>query len=98
MILRTARVEQTVDGDERIELIKELVVARVAPRGAARGSSHGDRGDVPLAMVRKRSAACAGGGRTLAPVVLIHGYGQNRYAWHLPARSFSNYLARAGFD
>ncbi|HVY48917.1 MAG TPA: alpha/beta fold hydrolase, partial [Minicystis sp.] len=47
-------------------------------------------------MVRKRAAANDGG--TLAPVLLVHGYGQNRYAWHLPSRSFSNYLARAGFD
>jgi polyhydroxyalkanoate synthase len=50
---------------------------------------------VPLAMVRKRAAD---GGGTRAPVLLVHGFGQNRYTWHLPARSFSNYLARAGFD
>lgn len=50
---------------------------------------------VPLAMVRKRAA---GGQGTLAPVLLVHGFGQNRYSWHLPARSFSNYLACAGFD
>jgi len=30
--------------------------------------------------------------------MLIHGYGQNRYAWHLPKRSMTNHLARAGFD
>src|SRR5688572_30061760 len=47
-------------------------------------------------MVRKRLADNGGGSR--APVLLVHGYGQNRYAWHLPARSLSNYLARAGFD
>lgn len=51
--------------------------------------------DVPLAMVRKRSASA---GSTSASVLLVHGYGQNRYLWHLPSRSFSNYLARAGFD
>jgi len=51
--------------------------------------------EVPLAMVRKRSATLGG---TSASVLLIHGYGQNRYLWHLPSRSFSNYLARAGFD
>ena len=50
---------------------------------------------VPLAMVRKRAADGEG---TRAPVLLVHGFGQNRYTWHLPARSFSNYLARAGFD
>lgn len=53
-------------------------------------------GRVPLAMVRKRLADNAGG--TRAPVLLIHGFGQNRYAWHLPARSFANHLARAGYD
>jgi alpha-beta hydrolase superfamily lysophospholipase len=50
---------------------------------------------VPLAMVRKRLETGEG---TRAPVLLVHGFGQNRYTWHLPARSFSNYLARAGFD
>lgn len=53
-------------------------------------------GSVPLAMVRKRLATSCGG--TRAPVLLIHGFGQNRYAWHLPARSVANHLARSGFD
>ncbi len=53
-------------------------------------------GRVPLAMVRKRLAENGGG--TKAPVLLIHGFGQNRYAWHLPARSVANHLAQAGFD
>jgi alpha-beta hydrolase superfamily lysophospholipase len=51
---------------------------------------------VPLAMVRKRADESSGG--TRAPVLLVHGFGQNRYAWHLPARSFANHLAKAGFD
>jgi alpha-beta hydrolase superfamily lysophospholipase len=50
-------------------------------------------------MVRKRAADAAGGvAETRAPVLLVHGFGQNRYAWHLPARSFANHLAAAGFD
>jgi polyhydroxyalkanoate synthase subunit PhaC len=53
-------------------------------------------GKVPLAMVRKRLASNEGG--TKAPVLLVHGFGQNRYAWHLPARSFANHLACAGYD
>ena len=53
-------------------------------------------GRVPLAMVRKRLVDNGGG--TRAPILLIHGFGQNRYAWHLPARSFANHLARAGYD
>lgn len=52
------------------------------------------RGPEPLAVVRKRRAD----GDTLAPVVLVHGFGQNRYAWHMPERSFANYLADLGFD
>lgn len=54
------------------------------------------RGVVPLAMVRKRLEANSGG--TRAPVLLIHGFGQNRYAWHLPSRSLANHLAARGYD
>ena len=85
MILNEARIEQTIDRDERGRFNKALVVVKIPDRG----------GSVPLAMVRKRTCASD---ETRAPVLLIHGYGQNRYAWHLPGRSFSNYLARAGFD
>lgn len=53
-------------------------------------------GSVPLAMVRKRAASAPE--ETRAPVLLVHGFGQNRYAWHLPARSFANRLASAQFD
>jgi polyhydroxyalkanoate synthase len=52
-------------------------------------------GKVPLAMVRKRAIALGG---TRAPVLLVHGFGQNRYAWHLPSRSLANALASAGYD
>ncbi len=50
--------------------------------------------EAPVAVVRKRRVA----GDVLAPVVLVHGFGQNRYAWHLPERSFANFLAEQGFD
>jgi pimeloyl-ACP methyl ester carboxylesterase len=53
-------------------------------------------GKVPLAMVRKRLAGAEDA--TRAPLLLVHGFGQNRYAWHLPARSFANHLAAEGFD
>jgi polyhydroxyalkanoate synthase len=98
MIICGAIVEQTVDQDEQCRFVKELVVVR--PSGAAAGS-------VSLSMIRKRrapprdhgdSGESDPGGGTLAPVLLVHGYGQNRHAWHLPARSVSSYLARAGFD
>ena len=90
MILHQTTIDQTVDRDERDRFVKELVVVRYRDRAGV---------EVPLAMVRKRHAPGHGSpGGTVAPVLLVHGYGQNRYAWHLPARSFSNYLARAGFD
>lgn len=53
-------------------------------------------GPVPLVMVRKRWSGAEGGSR--GAVLLVHGFGQNRYAWHLPSRSLANHLARAGFD
>jgi polyhydroxyalkanoate synthase subunit PhaC len=84
MILSSKVVVQTVNQDDRSRFVKELV---------ALGS------DTPLAMVRKRAATGQGDpGGCLAPVLLIHGYGQNRYAWHLPSRSMVNYLACAGYD
>lgn len=81
MLLYGRTLEQTIDRHERATFRKELVVSG---------------GRIPLAMVRKRLDANAGG--TRAPVLLVHGFGQNRYAWHLPARSMANALARAGFD
>jgi alpha-beta hydrolase superfamily lysophospholipase len=54
------------------------------------------RGSHPLAMVRKRAAPNGGG--TVGTVLLVHGFGQNRYAWHLPSRSLANHLAAQGFD
>ncbi len=89
MILNSSEVEQTIDGDLRARFVKEIVLAR--PRAIS-----GRRPDVPLAMVRKRAAEHADA--TRMAVLLIHGYGQNRYAWHLPSRSFVNYLAEAGYD
>ena len=31
-------------------------------------------------------------------VLLVHGFAQNRYSWHLSSRSLVNYLADAGID
>ena len=79
-------------------IVKSALVEQVIDRDVI-GSFHKELvvtdGRVPLSMVRKRSVQCDG---TLAPVLLVHGFGQNRYSWHLPARSFGNHLARAGFD
>jgi pimeloyl-ACP methyl ester carboxylesterase len=38
------------------------------------------------------------GGPTLPPVLLVHGFAQNRYTWHTSRRSMSAWLAAAGFD
>jgi alpha-beta hydrolase superfamily lysophospholipase len=84
MILARRLVEQSVNRDDRGRFLKELVVV-------------GDR--APLAMVRKRAASRAGRPADCrAALLLVHGYGQNRYSWHLPLRSMVNHLARAGFD
>jgi alpha-beta hydrolase superfamily lysophospholipase len=84
VILHGRIVEQRVDREEVRTFRKEIVVTS---------------SPVPLAMVRKRLAASSGAvADTRAPVLLVHGFGQNRYAWHLPARSFANHLAAAGFD
>jgi len=53
------------------------------------------RGTVPIAVTRTRHAQRLG---ERGAVLLIHGYGQNRYAWHLPLRSPANALARMGYD
>lgn len=52
------------------------------------------RGPERVAVVRKRGLE----GEPHAPVILVHGFGQNRYAWHIPERSMVNYLADLGFD
>jgi polyhydroxyalkanoate synthase len=77
-------------------LSKETVAQRVTPGRIRwfRKEIIEVRGPEPLSVVRKRRAE----GDTVAPVVLVHGFGQNRYAWHMPERSFSNFLADRGFD
>jgi alpha-beta hydrolase superfamily lysophospholipase len=47
-----------------------------------------------LALVRKRSSESPSHGA----VVLIHGFAQNRYSWHLDQRSLVNFLAEQGLD
>lgn len=77
-------------------LSKETVAQRVTPGRIRwfRKEIFEVRGPERLAMVRKRRAD----GEVHAPVILVHGFGQNRYAWHMRERSFANYLADRGFD
>ncbi len=51
-------------------------------------------GRQPLGMVRKRRSE----GGTRGVVLLVHGFGQNRYTWHSSRRSFSSFLAAEGWD
>lgn len=82
-VLEQRRFErQSIDGAFHATFAKEVLAAPL-PRGGAIG------------LVRKRLAV---GGPPRATVLLIHGYAQNRYAWHLSRRSFSSYLAAAGYD
>lgn len=84
MLLGSTEVTQAIDGDASARFVKELLYVN---------------GPQPLAIVRKRlPPEQAPRGGYLAPLLLTHGFGQNRYAWHLSTRSFVNYLAREGFD
>lgn len=83
MILHGELVEQTVDRDLRARFLKEIVLAK---------------GAMPIALVRKRAVRGHDPLPCRAPVLLIHGYAQNRYAFHLPSRSLANHLAHAGYD
>ncbi|MCB9758258.1 MAG: alpha/beta fold hydrolase [Alphaproteobacteria bacterium] len=47
-----------------------------------------------LALVRKHRVE----GPERGPVVLVHGFAQNRYTWHLSGRSMVNWLAARGWD
>ncbi len=51
-------------------------------------------GELPLAFVRKRRPE----GAVLPPVLLVHGFAQNRYSWHSSKRSISAWLAARGYD
>ena len=103
MILQTEVVEQAVDGTWRERFVKDVIAARdgtypigmvrkrlVAPQPTAPAGSN-------VTPLRRNSAI-----ETAAPcrgaVLLIHGFGQNRYTWHTSRRSFSNFLAAVGFD
>jgi polyhydroxyalkanoate synthase subunit PhaC len=84
LILHGRVVEQVIDRGERGSFRKEILITP---------------GKVPLAIVRKRWAGPTNGSKGAeAAVLLVHGFGQNRYAWHLPSRSLANHLAKAGFD
>ncbi len=51
-------------------------------------------GPVPLSAVRKTLPD----GPDKPPVLLVHGFAQNRYSWHTSRRSMSTWLAGQGWD
>jgi len=51
-------------------------------------------GEVNLALTRRFQPS----GATRSPVLLVHGFAQNRFTWHTSRRSWATCLARAGFD
>ena len=49
-----------------------------------------------LPMSRRRAVRFVG--RTRGTLLLVHGFSQNRFAWHIQGRSPANFLAEAGYD
>jgi poly[(R)-3-hydroxyalkanoate] polymerase subunit PhaC len=76
------QVEQTIDRRNKDLFYKEILTATTLD-------------NKKIALVRKRSDR---GKSPNGAVLLLHGFGQNRYSWHLKGRSFVNYLAQRGFD
>lgn len=62
----------------------EVVVSRCTVTG----------GGPSLGLTRRHAV----GGPTRPPVVLVHGFAQNRYTWHTSSRSWATALARDGHD
>jgi len=74
--------EQVIDRDRRGRFLRQAIEVPLS-QGA-------------LGMVRKRAAGPHAGER--GAVLLVHGFAQNRYAWHTAHRSFTAYLAAEGWD
>ena len=75
--------EESVFGKQRLKLVREVFNVET------------EDGQT-LVMVRKRAAPLKR--KKGAPVVLLHGLGQNRFSWHLSKMSLANYLAGRGMD
>src|SRR5688572_9129836 len=85
-------------GLERISVGEELQIIDQGPELLRQVRLHKERyllpGSPPLSLVRKHLP----GGPLLPPVLLVHGFAQNRYSWHTSRRSMSAWLAERGFD
>ena len=78
----------------RIELVQRASVEQAIDGGSfGRFDKEILRASAPsgraLAVVRKSRGDLSSRGA----VLLVHGFAQNRYSWHLSTRSFVNYLA-----
>jgi len=104
MILQTEIVEQAIDGERKARFVKDVIAARdgtypigmvrkrlVAPATSAPAPDGTSPRRNPSSPI-EQAAPCR------AAILLIHGFGQNRYTWHTSRRSFPNYLAAEGFD
>ena len=110
MILQTEIVEQAVDGERRERFVKEVIAARdgTYPIGMVRKRLAAAEKPEPAAVTpaaglqagarRGSSSPPPAAAPCRAAVLLIHGFGQNRYTWHTSRRSFANFLAAEGFD
>lgn len=79
-------VEQAIDAGAAAAFRKWIIPVPLASGGS-------------LFLVRKRAASLTGtGGASRGALLLLHGYAQNRYAWHTSRRSLANFLAQGGFD
>lgn len=47
-------------------------------------------------MTRRRAVRFLS--KTHGAVLMVHGFAQNRFAWHIEGRSLANYVAEAGYD
>ncbi|MEQ1503472.1 MAG: alpha/beta fold hydrolase [Myxococcota bacterium] len=79
---------QVVDEEDLVEVIDGEERARVVRQQLRLDD------DTPLAI--ERTTAITGPSRP--PVVLIHGFAQNRYSWRVSGRSFSAFLASRGYE
>jgi polyhydroxyalkanoate synthase len=83
----------------RIEVLQQAVVEQAIDGGRfGRFDKQILRASTPsgrtLAVVRKGATDSP----RLGAVLLVHGFAQNRYSWHLSTRSFVNDLASRGLD
>lgn len=105
MILQTEIVEQAIDGKRRGRFVKDVIASRdgtfpigmvrkrlVAPQPTPVVHGNGQGSVRSGSMPVETAAPCRGA------LLLVHGFGQNRYTWHTSRRSFSNFLAAEGFD